>query len=151
MKNTNEQSFKPLLSIINYSGHSHSEVAVCITGMPNVEVKGSTFSDIPTAIMLTDCGGIIDIKKNQASHVHKFIEIRKNSIKIKENSNLQLNNGRNIEEVKVKKIRHNWEYEIKFKNKINELLNLEAHARQAKNSEELARIKFIKANLKLKI
>lgn len=134
MKQKDEQKFTPNLVMIGCYARGNLGGGVKISGEINALITESHISDSDTGIELDNCTGRIDIKKNSAKRVKNFVVVKEN---FKNNqTGSQLKNYR--------------KYEIEFKRKIKELLNLEAQAKFLKNYGELKKIRFLKAHLKIK-
>lgn len=139
MQNRKQQEFIPPLSI---SGNiligkkdGGGKTGILIDGNSDVSVSDNYIEHSDTAIELKNCNGRIDVKKNKAKRVKKFVVIK------------------DIESdpQKTLKIKNHQKYEFQFNKKILELLNLEAQAKFLKNYEDLKKIRFLKAHLKIKI
>lgn len=134
MQNSEQKGFFPKYLIIGNTIKG-AKNAMRLEGVPSALIYGNNISDSNTAVELKNCNGRIDIKKNKGTRVKTFVRI----------------NTQHLSPLKIKEIKKNIEYQIVFNRRIKELLNLEAQAKFLKKYEDLKKIRFLKAHLKIKI
>lgn len=139
MQNREQQEFiSPTVisgNIIIGNKDGGAKTGISLDGTSNAIVADNYIGDSDTAIELKNCNGRIDVKKNRAKRVKKFVVIKDTK----------------SDPQKILKIKNHLKYEAEFNKKILELLNLEAQAKFLKNYEDLKKIRFLKAHLKIKI